>query len=76
MDAVWYVTLIPIGIMLAFYVWMFREMANDETLPPGKYQDFAWPPVSQADWFLIFVILNVFGAVLYYSTRYRNRRDL
>lgn len=73
MTGIQVLAVIPVVVLLVFYVWMFREMVNDDALPPGTFGDVSWPPVTRTDWFLVFIVLNVFGAALYYSTRYRRR---
>ena len=48
---------------LAFWVWMFWDMADNDRLI--SYPKFTW--------FAMFIFLNVFGAALYYSAEYRHR---
>jgi hypothetical protein len=58
--------LVPIIIILvleAFYVWMFWEFTNNDSV--RTYNKFYWV--------LILVFLNVFGAGLYYFIEYRDR---
>jgi amino acid transporter len=58
--------LIPLIIilpLLAFWLWMFRDMFNNGNLP-GSSKDY---------WTLAFLFLSVFAAVLYYVTEYRKR---
>jgi hypothetical protein len=51
-------------LCLAFWGWMFRDMMNNDALPrSAKY-----------NWTIAFVLLNVFGAVIYFTMVYRNRR--
>lgn len=46
---------------IAFWAWMFSEMR----------QNFRLSPETQRTWLLLFLALNVFGALLYYLTVYR-----
>jgi len=55
--------LLLLTVCLAFWGWMFRDMVTNDQLPPSAKQD----------WTFAFVLLNVFAAVIYYSTVYRNR---
>jgi heme/copper-type cytochrome/quinol oxidase subunit 2 len=60
--------LLVISPLLVFWVWMFRDMLNSDNLPNLMSND------AKTDWTLIFIILNVFAAAIYYSRVYRNRR--
>jgi hypothetical protein len=57
------VSLIFILPMLAFYLWMFREMANNDRLSPDERYKWMWA----------FIFFNVFAAAVYYVYEYRNR---
>jgi hypothetical protein len=59
--------------LLAFWMWMFREMANNDTIPTSSNVIVAWPPATKNHWLFVFVILNVFGALYYYLTVYRKQ---
>lgn len=54
---------LAISPLLVFWAWMLRDMLNNDYLPSK----------AKNDWLLAFVLLNVFGAVLYYSNIYRNK---
>ena len=54
---------IPMAL-LVFWVWMYREMLNNDYLSPSE-KNF---------WTIAFIFFNVFAAAYYYSTEYRNRR--
>jgi hypothetical protein len=47
--------------LIAFWLWMAWDMANNDHLPG----------ISKQNWTLAFVFLNVFAAVFYYVTEYR-----
>lgn len=50
--------------LLAFWAWMFRAMISNDYLPEN----------AKNTWTFMFVLLNVFAAVIYYATEYRNGR--
>lgn len=59
--------IIPLVIVLpliAFWIWMFRDMINNDELNSAA-KDY---------WALAFLFLNVFAAGLYYLNIYRDRR--
>jgi hypothetical protein len=49
--------------LLVFWLWMARDMANNDNLP-GSSKNY---------WTLAFLFLSVFAAVFYYVTEYRKR---
>jgi hypothetical protein len=49
--------------LIAFWLWMFIDLANNDYLPSD----------SKNNWFLAFILLNVFAAAYYYFVEYRNR---
>jgi hypothetical protein len=49
--------------LLAFWVWMFWDMANSDS----------FRSTTKNNWTLAFVFLNVVAAVFYYVYEYRNR---
>ncbi len=58
--------LIPILIsipILGFWFWMLSDLSNNEYISKQE----------KTNWFLIIVLLNVFGAAWYYLVEYRNR---
>lgn len=55
--------LIILVVGLAFWGWMFRDMMSNENLPPSAKQS----------WTFVFILLNVFAAVIYYVQEYRIR---
>lgn len=59
--------------LMAFWLWMFWDMTNNDHLPSRANASFSWPPYSKFDWTLVFIFMNVFGAVYYYSVEYKNR---
>jgi hypothetical protein len=62
------IILLTISPLIVFWLLMFRDMLNRNNLPNLMTSD------SKSDWTFAFIFLNVFAAVLYYSTVYRNRR--
>ena len=50
--------------LLAFWAWMFTDMRNNRDLPD---------PVK-SNWVTMFILLNIFGAALYFVNVYRERR--
>jgi low temperature requirement protein LtrA len=58
--------LLPLAIILpliAFWLWMFRDMLNNRYLLDNE----------RNTWTVLFIFLNVFAALLYYVNVYRNR---
>lgn len=53
-----WITILP---LLAFWLWMAWDMANNDNLP-GSSKDY---------WIVAFLFLSVFAAVFYYVTEYR-----
>lgn len=63
------VQLIPLVFivpLIVFWLWMFRDMLNNEDLPPGVKENWTWA----------FILLNVFAAAIYFGGIFqrRNRR--
>jgi hypothetical protein len=59
--------------LLAFWIWMLTEMANNDSIPTSSDVVVMWPPRTKNHWLFVFVILNVFGAFYYYLTVYRKQ---
>jgi hypothetical protein len=57
------IPLIIILPLIVFWLWMFRDMINNDNLPSS----------SKDYWLLAFIFMNVFAAVFYYVTEYRKR---
>jgi hypothetical protein len=53
---------------------MFRDLWANPELPVNSDAGLSWPPVSKNAWTVVFVVLNIFGAALYYNGTCRNRR--
>jgi hypothetical protein len=64
-------TLIPLPFGI-FWAWMFSDMMKNDNLPQC-YITFTSGSDSKRDWTLAFIFLNIFTAILYYSTVYGNR---
>ncbi len=52
--------------LIAFWLWMFRAMIDNDDLPPS----------AKETWTFAFIILNAFAAVIYYVNVFKdeNRR--
>jgi hypothetical protein len=60
--------LVPLPfLLLAFWIWMFRDMLNHDDMPGLVTRD------PKSDWTLAFIFLNVFAAAAYFALVYRNR---
>jgi hypothetical protein len=56
----------PLGILVVcavFWVWMFQDMRANELLTTDEKNTWLW----------VFVLLNVFGAAIYFANVYRSR---
>ena len=56
----------PLGVLLvglAFWGWMYRDMVTNNDLSSDEKQN----------WTFAFILLNIFGALLYCLNIYRNR---
>ncbi len=49
--------------VIGFWLWMLVDLTNNQYIPRNE----------KNNWFLTFVLLNVFGALWYYLVEYRNR---
>ena len=67
-------SLIGILLLVAFWVWMFRDMMRNDALPERTPGPLSWPPASKYDWTIIFIVLSIFAAACYYAYEYRRRR--
>jgi hypothetical protein len=57
----------PLGVLvvgLAFWGWMYRDMVTNNDLSSDEKQN----------WTFAFILLNIFGALLYCLNVYRNQR--
>ena len=50
--------------LIAFWIWMFRDMLNNRDLSD----------TARNGWIIAFIFLNAFPAVVYYVYEYRNKR--
>lgn len=50
--------------LIAFWLWMFQDMLNNNDMPRDAKDYWTWA----------FVLLNVFAATIYYANIYRFRR--
>jgi hypothetical protein len=57
------VPLIVIVPLVVFWVWMFKDMMNNDDLPS----------VFKPYWLMAFILLNIPAAVFYYYTVYKSR---
>ena len=60
--------------LIAFWIWMFRDMTRNASLPDNSTRPLTWPPSSKYNWTLAFIFLNVFAAAFYYALEYRKRQ--
>lgn len=67
------ISLLFIIPLIAFWVWMLRDMLNNDRLP-NLLASGTLLGDARTDWMVAFIFLNVFAAALYYSLVYRNRR--
>jgi hypothetical protein len=56
-------TIIIVLPLLGFWIWMFRDMTNNDYLTAN----------SKSTWALAFLFFNFFAAGLYYFMVYRNK---
>ncbi|HEX9037423.1 MAG TPA: hypothetical protein VF808_10580 [Ktedonobacterales bacterium] len=57
------IIILLVSPLLAFWAWMFTDMTRNNRLPEN----------IKNQWALAFILLNIFGAALYYLNVYRNR---
>ena len=65
-------TLITILPLAAFWGWMFADMTKNDNLPPC-FITITGRRDPKLDWAFVFFFLNMFTAIFYYATVYRNR---
>jgi hypothetical protein len=65
------IVILPI-VPLLFWLWMFWDMSNNDNLPQC-FLTFTRGSNSTFDWWVAFIFLIVFTAILYYVNVYRNR---
>ena len=56
-------SVVIIVFLIIFWMLMYRDMARNDNLPES----------AKSNWTLVFVLMNVFGAIIYYVTVYRNQ---
>jgi hypothetical protein len=57
------IIILPLIPTIAFWLGMFREMMNNDNLPPGSKEIWMW----------LFLFFNVFAAMFYYVNVYKER---
>ena len=57
-------SVVVLVFLIIFWMLMYRDMTQNDQLPQS----------AKSNWTLVFVLMNVFGAIIYYVTEYRNRR--
>jgi ABC-type multidrug transport system permease subunit len=73
MDQLTHVILVLLPLVaLLFWLWMFWDMSNNEHLPQC-FLSFTQGNNPTFDWWVVFIFLNVFAAIFYYVSVYRNR---
>lgn len=70
---IWLVPVLIVLPLAAFWLSMFRDMTTNGELPAATGALFEWPPVSRHGWTVLFIVLSLPAAVLYYRTIYRRR---
>jgi cbb3-type cytochrome oxidase subunit 3 len=63
--------LLPLSL-LAFWAWMFSDMTKNDNLPQC-FITFTNGRNPNFDWTVTFIFLNVFAAIVYYATVYKNK---
>lgn len=58
--------------LVVFWLWMFSDMTKNDRLPPC-FITITNGNDSRLDWAFVFFLMNVFGTLLYYMARNRNR---
>jgi hypothetical protein len=58
------IPLLVLAVALSFWGWMFRDMVTNDEMPREVKET----------WTVLFILLNVFAAAIYYGAIYRNRR--
>jgi hypothetical protein len=56
-----------------FWLWMFRDMLNNDYLPASSPTPLSWPPSTKSGWTIAFILLSIFAALWYYMVEYRSR---
>lgn len=59
--------------LIVFWLWMFRDMTNNDYLPDNLAGSLTWPPSSKYSWMVFFIFMNVFAAAFYYVFEYKKR---
>lgn len=65
------IVILPL-VPLLFWLWMFWDMTKHDNLPQC-FITFTRGSNSTFDWWVSFIFLNVFTAMVYYVNVYRNR---
>jgi hypothetical protein len=68
-----FISLIIMLPLIVFWLWMFRDMINNDYLPDNPAAPLTWPPSSKYNWTLAFIFLSIFAAAFYYVLEYRKR---
>ena len=58
------IPLLVLAVALSFWGGMFRDMVTNDEMPREVKET----------WTVLFILLNVFAAAIYYGAIYRNRR--
>lgn len=72
-GAVIFIPLAFVAVALVFWALMFRDLWANPELPVDVPSGLSWPPESKNAWTVVFVLLNVFGALFYYFAVYRDQ---
>ncbi len=66
------VVLVPL-CLLGFWAWMFRDMLRSDDLP-ACFISLSGGADPRSDWTIMFVLLSLATALVYYSEVYRQRQ--
>ena len=72
-DPLVFIPLVVVAVALSFWAWMFRDLWANSNMPADSPSGITCPPESRSAWTVLFVLLNVFGALFYYVAVYRDR---
>jgi hypothetical protein len=59
-------------LLVLFWVWMFKDMLQNDEIPSAEPPGFRWPPETKNHWIVFFIVLNIFTAGYYYFAEYRS----
>ena len=69
---VWVAVFLLVLLLMAFWTWMFMDMAQNQSLP-RCFIRIRGATDPRTDWVMAFLALNIITACYYYSNVYRNK---